>query len=166
MIDPFTTLGIEPALDPDMDAVERQYLERSRATHPDHQATTDAVDLDALQRSADLNTAWGILRDEWKRTRAFLEQKEPGIMDRTAKLPPDLLMAVMEQQEEAALAAAEERPELRRSATAALDTCRQEIRDRCAAGDFAGAAVQLHLSTYHRRTLDALQSDTEEASER
>ena len=157
MHDPFSVFDLEPQIELDEDQLERRFLELSRDTHP---ALVHAVDspenVDRLMRSAEVNDAWRILKDRWSRARAALESREPGVIGRTSKLPPDLLMEVMEQQEAAAMAAPEAQPKLLQRAEAALKSSWEALLDHFRHGDFTAAAVQVHLAQYHSRTIERL----------
>jgi curved DNA-binding protein CbpA len=95
-----------------------------------------------LQRSAEINDAWKILRDPWQRARALLELLSPGVLDRNKKLDPAFLAEALELAEEVAFADGDRRREPARSARrrpspADLD---RGARKALGAGDFDAAA--------------------------
>ncbi len=100
-MDPFSTLGLAHTFDIDMRAAEKAHRELSRALHPDKYASSGASERrDALNRAADVNEAWRIVRDPVRRAEALFslagvevgETKEP-------KPDAELLMDVLEKRE-------------------------------------------------------------------
>ena len=80
--DAFAVFGVPRALDLDSTDLERRYLALSRECHPDHHRTGSSDECVAvLQRAAEINDAWQVLRDPWKRARALLEAAQPGVLD-------------------------------------------------------------------------------------
>ncbi len=62
--DHFARLGLEPGFRLDRDALERAYLERAAAAHPDRVATASSeLRRAALEDSAAINAAYRVLRD-------------------------------------------------------------------------------------------------------
>lgn len=168
MHDPFTTLGLLPAFDLDVEAAEKRHRELSRALHPDRYAQSPPAERRAaLGKAIEVNEAWRVLRDPVRRGEALLrhlglhadEGQEP-------KPSPELLMEMMEKREELSLAGRQrdaarvralvrEVKEREAKATAALA---EEFR-RAAANGGAGshaAALQRGLGElrYYRRFLD------------
>jgi murein DD-endopeptidase MepM/ murein hydrolase activator NlpD len=66
--DHFERLGLPRGYSVDPAALERKYLERSRAVHPDHTGNDPA----SLGASAALNEAYGVLRDPFRRAEYLL----------------------------------------------------------------------------------------------
>ncbi len=101
MSDPFKTLGIEPAFDIDVRAVEARHRELSRALHPDRFSQAPANERRmALSRAIEVNEAWRAIRDPIKRGEALFRYiGVPG--GETAEPNPstDLLMEMMEARE-------------------------------------------------------------------
>jgi molecular chaperone HscB len=100
-MDPFATLGFPPKYDIDLRAVEKTHRELSRALHPDRYASAGASERRAaLNKAADVNEAWRIVRDPVRRAEALFalagvevgETKEP-------KPDAELLMEVLEKRE-------------------------------------------------------------------
>ncbi len=100
-MDPFSTLGAPRRFDLDLGVLEKSHREISRALHPDKFANAPASERRAaLERAADVNAAWRILRDPIQRAEALFvlagfkvgETHEP-------KASPMFLMQVMEDRE-------------------------------------------------------------------
>jgi molecular chaperone HscB len=100
-MDPFASLGAPRRFDLDLGALEKSHRELSRALHPDRFANAPASERRAaLERAADVNAAWRILRDPIQRAEALFslagfevgETHEP-------KASPMFLMQVMEERE-------------------------------------------------------------------
>jgi DnaJ-domain-containing protein 1 len=95
--DPFTTLGLPPRFDLGPAEVERAYLARVAAAHPDMRAGAD-------DSSADLNRARRELKDPESRASALLSLLGGPAKEDDKSLPPGLLMEMMEAREELAAA--------------------------------------------------------------
>lgn len=119
--DPFATLGAPRRFALQLPAVEKTHRELSRALHPDRFAQATASERRAaLERAANVNEAWRIVRDPIRRAEALfaLHRVEVG-ETREPKSSPAFLMEMMEERE--ALS----------DARAARDLARvHEIRDR------------------------------------
>jgi molecular chaperone HscB len=99
--DAFDTLGVDPAYDIDLNAVERLHRELSRTLHPDRHVGKPAGERrQVLNKAIEVNEAWRTLRDPVRRAEALLvrlgvpvgETNEPAA-------DPMLLMEMMEQRE-------------------------------------------------------------------
>lgn len=92
--DPFATLGLPARFDLDPGAVERAYLARAAATHPDlaDPATADA----AARAAAALNDAKAALLDPESRARALLAHLAPDAPATERDLPEGFLMEIMQ----------------------------------------------------------------------
>lgn len=157
--DPFTVFGLPKALDLDARALERRYLELSRDCHPDHNRSTNTADCVAvLQRSAEINDAWKVLRDPWQRAKALLEAKAPGVLDRNKKLDPMFLADALELAEEVAFARDGAVAPLQHKLEQELDGDWQRLCAAIESGDLDAAARTLHASHYHRKALADLQA--------
>jgi molecular chaperone HscB len=157
--DPFTVFGLPRSLDIDERTLETRYLRLSRECHPDQHRNTDAGDCIAvLQRSAEINDAWKVLRDPWQRARALLELLSPGVLDRQKKLDPVFLGEALELAEEVASAGGDRIAPLRTRLDAALAADYDALRQDLARGDHEAAARRLHMSHYHRKALQDLDS--------
>ena len=95
MDDPFAALDLPRRYALDPAELDRAYLERAAALHPDVSAGDD----DAPRRAAELNHAKRTLEDPERRARALLALLGgPGKEDRS--LPPGFLMEMMETREQ------------------------------------------------------------------
>lgn len=100
-MDPFGTLGVEPAYSLDLAVLERRHRDLSRALHPDRHASAGAAERRmALGRAIEVNEAFRILKDPVRRAEALLALR--GIASGEGKEPlasPALLMEIMERRE-------------------------------------------------------------------
>jgi len=90
---PFELLNLKPGFDLDPARVERAYLSRAAAVHPDHAGE------DASTSTAELNQARDILRDPERRANAYLQLLSGGTKADDRSLPPGFLAEVMELRE-------------------------------------------------------------------
>jgi molecular chaperone HscB len=100
-VNPFSVLGLAPAFDIDLAALEKTHRELSRALHPDRYVGRGASERrEALAKAVEVNEAFRVVRDPVRRAEALFalfgiatgEQNEP-------KAPPAFLMEVMELRE-------------------------------------------------------------------
>lgn len=155
--DPFTVFGVPRSLDLDDRVLERRYLALSRANHPDLlQSKVPGDCVAVLQRSAEINNAWQILRDPWLRAKALLEAASPGVLDRNKKLDPAFLADALELAEEVAFVRPDAIAALRARLTKALADDLAALRGAVARGDLDGAAKRFHASHYHKKALQDL----------
>jgi molecular chaperone HscB len=155
--DPFAVFGLQRSIDLDERTLEQRYLKLSRECHPDLHRQKETGDCIAvLQRAAEINDAWKILRDPWQRARALLELLSPGALERNKKLDPMFLADALELAEEVAFASAENVPQLRTRLSGAVASDMQTLRAQLARGDVDAAARTLHASHYHRKALQDL----------
>ena len=157
--DAFTIFGLPKTLDVDERLLEQRYLRLSRECHPDLNRARDTADCVAvLQRSAEINDAWQVLRDRWRRARALLELESPGALDRNKKLDPAFLADALELAEEVAFARSEQieqlLPQLRARVAADFEALRADFARR----DFDAAARRLHQAHYHQKALADLEA--------
>ena len=155
--DPFTVFGLPRPLDLDERALETRYLRLSRDCHPDlHRATETGDCIAVLQRSAEINDAWKVLREPWQRARALLEAERPGVLDRNKKLDPAFLGEALELAEQVAAARGPTIEPLRERLLAALAADWQQLRALLQRADFDAAARVVHASHYHKKALQDL----------
>jgi molecular chaperone HscB len=155
--DPFTVFGLPRSLDVDERTLETRYLRLSRECHPDLHRATDTGDCIAvLQRSAEINDAWKVLRDPWRRARALLELLSPGVLERNKKLDPAFLGEALELAEEVAGTTGSALAPLRARLEAALTADHDALRVELQRGDHDAAARRLHMSHYHHKALQDL----------
>jgi len=96
--DPFDTLGVDRRFDLDAQALRQTFLAVSAETHPDK--FVDPIEqADAVERMSRLTDAFRVLSDPESRARALLRLSGLEAEGDKDKLPPDLLMEVMEVRE-------------------------------------------------------------------
>jgi molecular chaperone HscB len=157
--DAFAVFRLPRSLDLDEAALEQRYLKLSRECHPDLHRAKDTDDCVAvLQRSAEINDAWQVLRDPWRRARALLESESPGILDRNKKLDPAFLADALELAEQVAMAPADERAALAQRLAQTIADDFEALRTAVRDGDLDAAAQQLHQSHYHKKALHDLEA--------
>lgn len=156
--DPFAVFSLPRTLDVDERALEKRYLQLSRECHPDHNRSADTEDCAAvLQRAAEINDAFGVLRDPWQRARALLEAESPGVLEANKKLDPEFLADALELAEEVAFARGDSVQPLRERLEAALRSDYAAVTAAVAARDFDIAAKRFHGAHYHRKALSDLE---------
>jgi molecular chaperone HscB len=155
--DPFTVFGLPRSLDLDERALESRYLRLSRDCHPDlHRAKETGDCIAVLQRSAEINDAWRILRDPWQRAKALLELASPGALERNKRLDPAFLAEALELAEEVAFADSDTAARLRERLITAIADDFAAVRTALEAGDADAAARRFHASHYHQKALQDL----------
>lgn len=101
--DHFTLLSIPPAFEIDLKALEAAYFTAQRQFHPDRfVGKPDAERLSATQRSVDVNQAYNVLKNPYKRAQYLLQMQgiAVGTEADTVKPTQDLLMEIMELRED------------------------------------------------------------------
>lgn len=93
--DPFDLLGVAAVFDLDPAELERAYLARSAALHPD----LAAGDADVARRSAVLNQSKRILEDPERRADALLSRLGGPTREKHKALPDGFLAEIMETRE-------------------------------------------------------------------
>lgn len=157
-MNPFAVLGLEPRMDLPLNELEQAYLDLSRKTHPDaHPHATPEEQVQILSRSAEINDAYKLLKDPWRRAGAILELRSPGILEDTKTLDPDFLMEAMEQSEAVASCDEDGRPALLSRLEARVEESLQEITAAIDEGRDREAAVLLHQARYHRKAYQDLE---------
>ncbi len=162
MNDPFEILGIPPAFDVDLPAVERRVRAISSAVHPDrHVGGTPTDRRAALGKAVEVNDAWRVVRDPITRAEALIARASAAPRPAgDAKPDAAFLMETMERREALSEARARrDAPAVARLAAevAALDAA---VSARFAAAsregearvhDMIGAVAEMR---YYRRFLD------------
>ena len=158
MLDPFEVLGLPRTFAVDLRVAEKAHRELSRALHPDKYASAGASERrDALNKAADVNEAWRIVRDPVRRAEALFqlagvevgETKEP-------KPDPELLMEVLEKREALADAKTARDAAKVRALEEEMDAREKKIEEvlaKAAAFD-AALVVKLGEMRFYRRFLD------------
>jgi len=166
-MDAFDVLGLTPALELDLGALEQRYRDLQRALHPDkfvHASSSERRE--SLSRAVSVNEAYRLLKDDLRRAELlFTRYTGDKPDDHQPRADPELLMEMMELREE--LAGARKRHDAERGQALSA-----EVRDRARAareelgGDLerlalganaearAKAAHALGRLRYYRRFLD------------
>ena len=135
MVDPFDTLGIPPAFDLDLKAVEKQYRELARVLHPDRHVAGSPTDRRlSLGKAVEVNDAWRRVRDPIRRAEALLRRHGAHLEEgKEPKAAPEFLMEMMEQREALAEARASGQRALVERLGAAIRMREKEVTARIAA---------------------------------
>jgi molecular chaperone HscB len=100
-MDHFSRLGLPRRFSLDAAELERQYLARSRAIHPDYHLGGAAADLAAsLELSAALNEAYSTLRDPFRRAEYLLAHEGGPSASEQKQMPPAFLAEMLEAREQ------------------------------------------------------------------
>ena len=167
MRDPFDLLDLEPRFDLDPKVLERRHLALARSLHPDHQASPEDA-ARVLAQSAEVNDAYRLLKDPWKRARALIERFAGETLQRQAQPDPAFLLEVMEIRERIEDLATKDRDSARRELEARLDDFRNQLLEVLAPpggpadleqAAFDRAARLLHDAGYFRQALRRLDGD-------
>ena len=157
-IEPFALLGLSPAYEVDLAALERAFFERSKALHPDRMAGATAGErVAALTRSRALNDAYQLIKKPVPRAEYLLARAGVAIGD-NERLDPRFLMEILELREELAAARAADDTPLVTQLAATMQARRGEALGALpalfAAGDFAAIKERLILLRYINRYLE------------
>lgn len=159
MANPFAVLGVPQELDLDEALLEQRYLRLSRECHPDHLHGDGAECIAVLQRAAEVNDAYRVLKDRFRRARLLVDLLDPDAMTRNQKLDPAFLMAALEQAEAVAHAGPGQRDALRRRIRDNLQRSFAAVAAALRAGDADAAATALHQMQYHHKALQDLDGE-------
>jgi len=103
--DHFGLFGLPERFEIDLVELEKRYLALSRELHPDRHATGSASErLASVQKTTDLNQAYKVLRDDFRRAehllrRRGIETTEADSQDQRATVESRLLVEVLELRE-------------------------------------------------------------------
>lgn len=98
-LDPFELLGVPRRFSVDEQALRQAFLKASAEQHPDR--FSDPIEqADAVETMSKLTDAYRVLSDPELRAKALLALSGLELAEDKDKLPPDLLMEVMEVREE------------------------------------------------------------------
>jgi molecular chaperone HscB len=167
-MDPFATLGIAPAFDVDLSAVEKTHRELSRTLHPDKYVGAGASERRAaLARAVEVNEAWRIVRDPIRRAEALLRLRGTEVGEAVEPAAnPEFLMEMMEQREALAEArSARDLPGVRRMAATVEARSRDVEHDLAGAfarGEAASLVGKLAELRFYRRFLDEVSAIEDE----
>jgi molecular chaperone HscB len=163
--DHFAVLGVPRTFEIDSEVLEREYLSRAAAVHPDRVVTGTARDRrEAMERATEVNEAYRTLRDPVRRAEYLV--KLGGIdldsSDAAGGAPAmdrAFLVDMIERRE--AVEQARERgslDELRAQVEDELDDVFDDAVAKLRAGDLAGAARRLVTRRYLQRLVDEMES--------
>lgn len=156
--DPFALLGLAPAFDVDLAALERAFFDRSKELHPDRVAGAPAAQrVAALSRARALNDAYQLIKKPVPRAEYLLERAGVTIGD-NERLDPTFLMEILELREELAEARAVGNADLVTTLQRAMQARRTQalaaLPALFAASDFAAIKERLILLRYVNRYLE------------
>jgi molecular chaperone HscB len=156
--DPFALLGLPPAYEVDLAALERAFFERSKQLHPDRVAGAPVAERVAqLSRSRALNDAYQLVRRPIARAEYLLERAGVTIGD-NERLDPAFLMEILELREELAEARAAGNTALVARLQSAMQARRGQALEALPAlfakSDFAAIKDRLILLRYINRYLE------------
>ena len=96
----FERLGLPRRFSIDANELERAYLARSRAVHPDYHRTGSDADLTAsLELAADINEAYNTLREPFTRAEYLLKLEGGPSASEQKQMPPAFLAEMLEARE-------------------------------------------------------------------
>src|SRR5919108_5265898 len=96
-MDHFQRLGLPRRFSLDAAALEREYLARSRALHPDyHQLGSSAEQAASVELSAALNEAYTTLKDPFKRAEYLLRLEGGPSASELKDMPPEFLEEMLD----------------------------------------------------------------------
>lgn len=160
--DLFALLGLAPAFDLDLVALERAYFEKSKELHPDRFATAPAGErVAALTRARALNDAYQTLKKPVARAEYLLAQRGVVIAD-NERIDPALgaafLMEILELREELAEARAAGKLDVVAAKQTAMKARRTAVLGTLPAlfvsGDLSAVKNQLIVLRYLDRYLE------------
>ena len=97
--DPYNILGLSKRFDLDESELQQRFVTLSAEHHPDK--FTDPIEqMDAAEKSAEINTAYHTLKDPEQRANALLALMGGPTKEADNSLPPTLLMEMMEIRED------------------------------------------------------------------
>lgn len=175
-MDPFATLGAPRRFDLDLTALEKTHRELSRALHPDKFAQTSASERRAaLEKAANVNEAWRIVRDPIRRAEALFRLEGVAVGETNEpKASGAFLMDVMEQREALSEARASKDLAAVRKLAAGIGAKAKVAEAQLSSGFANGAPAKSELMAllpllgelrFYRRFLDEAEAIEDEAAE-
>src|SRR5690348_13372104 len=98
--DPFALFNLPLSFTIDAAALEKSFLVKARAAHPDFHASNSESQDRASEEASKINEAYAILRSPIRRSEYLLERLGGPTSEGGRDLPPEFLMEVMELREE------------------------------------------------------------------
>ncbi len=175
-MDPFATLGAPRRFDLDLTVIEKTHRELSRALHPDKFSQAGASERRAaLEKAANVNEAWRILRDPIRRAEALFRLEGLAVGETNEPTAsPSFLMDMMEEREALAEArAARNLPKVRALASKISQRARS-VEAKLATAFETGTPSAGELQTllpllgemrFYRRFLEEVAAIEEEAED-
>ena len=121
-VDYFSFLGFKKQLNLDLDELEHRFYELSREYHPDYYFNSSEIEKEiSLERASFLNSAYQILKDPIQRAKYLLQLEWGEITEEKKKIPPEILMEVMELQEKLLECNSETDPEKKKKCEAEIE---------------------------------------------
>ena len=158
MPDYFELFGLPRRFDLDAASLQSRYLELARRTHPDFAGSDPDAQLQAMERSAQVNEAHRILADPEERANYLLEFLGGPTKDQDKSLPEGFLEEMVTLREELAEAQESgERPkieQIRADAQRNRQIHLDQIRNLFAAGDLAPIRREINALRYIHRLLE------------
>ncbi len=159
MSDHFERLGLPRRFLLDNTEIERQYLARSRALHPDfHQLGSSAEQSASLELTARLNEAYTTLREPFKRAEYLMTLEGGPTPGEMKEMPPEFLEEMLELRMEIEEVKQEPDSPVRAEMEQRLKARREAMLTEVA-GDFAkleGGGDRVAILKSLRRRLNAL----------
>lgn len=121
-VDYFSFLGFKKQLNLDLDELEHRFYELSREYHPDYYSNGSEIEKEiSLERASFLNSAYQILKDPIQRAKYLLQLEWGEVPEEKKKIPPEILMEVMELQEKLVECNSETDPEKKKKCEAEIE---------------------------------------------
>jgi len=121
-VDYFSFLGFKKQLNLDLDELEHRFYELSREYHPDYYSNSSEIEKEiSLERASFLNSAYQILKDPIQRAKYLLQLEWGEVSEEKKKIPPEILMEVMELQEKLLECNSETDPEKKKKCEAEIE---------------------------------------------
>jgi molecular chaperone HscB len=98
--DPFSMFGLPVSFAVDAAALEKAFLARARAAHPDFHASDAATQEKAVEETSRLNEAYAILKTPIRRAEYLLDRLGGPSGAEVRDMPPEFLMEIMDIREE------------------------------------------------------------------
>lgn len=96
----FSFLGFKKQLNLDLDELEHRFFELSKEYHPDYFSNGSEVEKEiSMERASFLNSAYKVLKDPISRAKYLLKLEWGEVSEDKKRVPPEILMEVMELQE-------------------------------------------------------------------
>lgn len=161
----FELLGVPRQFEIDSEQLEREYLSRAAAVHPDRVATgTSAQRREAMERSSEVNEAYRTLRDPVRRAEYLvklggIDLDSSDAVGGAPKMEQAFLIEMIERREQ--LEQAREQgalDQLRAKVEDELDDVLDDAVASLREGDLRGASEKLVARRYLQRLVDEIDS--------